>query len=99
MQVEKELLALFITNVKQGSPQKRVYIFLTDATVAIVYCLQVDNYNTWRLKDGYDKVHGRIMHSRLAAHVPCGGASAVPLTFVMTRSCISQPLLGQLKSA
>ncbi|KAK9815332.1 hypothetical protein WJX72_001895 [[Myrmecia] bisecta] len=31
---------------------------------AILYCLEVENYNTWQLTDGYDRIRGRIMHSR-----------------------------------
>ncbi len=67
LQVEKELLALFVTNVKQGSRQQRTYIFLSDAAAAVLYCLEVDNYKTWQLQDGYNQIFGRIMHSRLAA--------------------------------
>ena len=83
MQVEKELLALFVTNVKLGSPQKRTYIFLTDGTWAILYCLNVDNHNTWQLQQGYDKIRGRIMHSRLAASCDLRCRSVVKLTALL----------------
>ncbi|KAK9819804.1 hypothetical protein WJX72_002618 [[Myrmecia] bisecta] len=63
LQVFKELVAVFVRNVVIGNPQERVYIFLTDGNDALLYCLAVSNYSTWKPEQGLNQIIGRITHS------------------------------------